>query len=250
MGAFLLLGTSSFITGAASQYADIPLSFYFCASVILLYLHERSSPPNRGFLILAGILAGCAAWTKNEGMVFVFVLIFARGAAAFLRKKQKEYARELCLLIMGALPAMLALAYFKFYLAPPNADIQMPHNLSLAWGMITDPSRLYVIISAFFSEIVHFGGFAFIGVIPLLGLYLFLSGVDIKESKSRASLTSLFTVFFMFAAYFLIFCLSASDLKWQLATSLNRFFLQMWPTALFSALMFAGPRYSDRGNNG
>jgi len=52
---------------AASQYADVPLAFFCLATLVLLCLADRQEKGRHGFLVLAGLACGMAAWTKNEG---------------------------------------------------------------------------------------------------------------------------------------------------------------------------------------
>jgi hypothetical protein len=65
IGGIILIGTISFTENAASQYADIPLGFAIIASLALLCLQDRY-PEDLRFSVLAGLMAGFGAWTKNE----------------------------------------------------------------------------------------------------------------------------------------------------------------------------------------
>ena len=68
--ALTLVGTPLYIDQAASQYADVPLSFFILSTIALICLHAEH-PSDRRILVLAGLTAGCAGWTKNEGLLFV-----------------------------------------------------------------------------------------------------------------------------------------------------------------------------------
>ena len=50
LAGLVLLGTPFLILHGASQYADVPLSFFFVATVVLLFLHAQR-PAQMGFLI-------------------------------------------------------------------------------------------------------------------------------------------------------------------------------------------------------
>ncbi len=65
----LLWGIPVFVNEGARQMADVPLAFFVLATGSLLYLAGRRE--SRGLLALAGLTAGLAAWTKNEGAVLV-----------------------------------------------------------------------------------------------------------------------------------------------------------------------------------
>src|SRR5580692_4611623 len=82
LGGITLLATASFIELGTSQYADIPLSFFLLSAAVLLCLddqrNENAFSGRSRLLILAGLAAGFAAWTKNEGILFLFSIVAAR----------------------------------------------------------------------------------------------------------------------------------------------------------------------------
>jgi len=63
--ALVLAGTPMFISGASSQYADVPLSFFFLTCLALLAIHFERMPDDLRIVVLAGFLGGCAAWTVS-----------------------------------------------------------------------------------------------------------------------------------------------------------------------------------------
>jgi hypothetical protein len=71
LAALVLLGARVFLMIGFWQIADVPLAFFMLATVGLLCLHDRTSTAGKGGLILAGMMAGFAAWTKNEGLLFL-----------------------------------------------------------------------------------------------------------------------------------------------------------------------------------
>src|SRR5579859_8005355 len=65
LAATALLATPFFIELGTSQYADVPLAFYFLATVVLLCLYDSrpvDAKHSPGLLVLAGLAAGFAAW--------------------------------------------------------------------------------------------------------------------------------------------------------------------------------------------
>ena len=72
----VLLGNAYLLRHASSQYADVPLMFYFAAAIALLVLHDEvAHEEGSGALALAGLAAGLAAWTKNEGLLLLIALM-------------------------------------------------------------------------------------------------------------------------------------------------------------------------------
>ena len=77
LGLMTLAATPFFIELGSSQYADVPLSFFFLASIALLALYEQCAAYNRarGLVVLAGLALGFGAWTKNEGVLFLLATV-------------------------------------------------------------------------------------------------------------------------------------------------------------------------------
>ena len=115
----LLIGTVSFTENAANQYADIPLSFAILASLALLCLQDRY-PEDLRFSVLAGLMAGFAAWTKNEGLMFLAVLIAARIFAIVRYGCRRAVLPQLLRFAAGSLPPLAVLAFFKLRFAPAH----------------------------------------------------------------------------------------------------------------------------------
>ena len=77
--ALFLLATAYFVRLGGDQYADIPMGFFILSTAVLLMLSEATAATggSKGLLSLAGLTAGFAAWTKNEGVLFVLAAVVA-----------------------------------------------------------------------------------------------------------------------------------------------------------------------------
>ena len=65
LAGLVLLSPSSFLMLPMSQYADVPLSFYYLATLVLALLSARSEGSRKaGLAALAGASASLAAWTN------------------------------------------------------------------------------------------------------------------------------------------------------------------------------------------
>src|SRR6185436_18012898 len=74
----LLLSTPLLINVAASQYADIVVCSFITAAVVLFCIYDSDPQQFRRLPALAGTAAAAAACTKNEGILFLLVLVAAR----------------------------------------------------------------------------------------------------------------------------------------------------------------------------
>jgi len=95
VGGLCLLGTPLFITHGASQYADLPAAFFMLAALLCLLLHDVPTFSHRNRLIWAGLFAALAAWTKNEGLLFLVVVFAVRGSIGLSRGGWREGFRQM-----------------------------------------------------------------------------------------------------------------------------------------------------------
>jgi len=237
-GLVLLAAAPFLIMHGVIQYADTPLSFFFLACVILFCLNDKSGTEYRhAFLVLAGMAAGCAAWTKNEGLLFLVSIVAVRFLVIVPTKGLKEYVLQMGRFMAGALPFLITVGYFKMRFALSN-ELIASQNFGAILGKISDPSRYLLILKAF-AIVLSRIGFQFIGTIPVMAVYLLLVGVKVKRGDGPILMTCFATLLFMMAGYFFVYVITPEDLAWHLNTSLVRLMLQLWPTLLFALFMAA-----------
>ena len=128
LGMMLLISVSGYFEAGSKQTADIPLSFFILGTGILIFLY--SVKMQRGLLVLAGLSAGLAAWTKNEGIVFALVSLIGLGIAY-----RKELKQVFPWYVLGLAVPMIILVYFKIAIAPPG-DLFIDFASQI--GQITD----------------------------------------------------------------------------------------------------------------
>jgi len=226
----LLLASVAFIQIGAMQYADIPLSFYILTTLALLCLQERF-PESALFTVVAGFTAGLAAWTKNEGLLFVLALIVARTIAIFRFGNRAALPKQLGTLAGGLVLPLAVVAFFKFRLAPPN-DLTARSSHEII-AHLTDFGRWITVIEGFIKAALALGSFL-IPVVLLLGLYWYLVRFHIA-GQDRVSLTTIaIGLGLMLAGDFAVYVLLANDVNWQVNTSIDRLFLQLWPAAVLA----------------
>jgi hypothetical protein len=243
LGAVTLLATPSFIEQGTSQYADVPLSFFVLATTVLLCLHDDQSNHDRsntdrsrhsGFLALAGLAAGFAAWTKNEGLLFLCAILFACCVVLILRNARAGNwlagSAKIIALLSGATPLLLPIAYFKLSIALGD---ELFAEGGKAFHKLLSPGRYWVIFQWYIKEIFRFGHWLVIpGTLALTAFY-FLVGSDKSRTRRPAFQSSVLTLVLTLAGYFAIYVVTSYELYWHLRFSLNRLFLQLWPSAIF-----------------
>lgn len=222
----VLIGAVAFVRDGAAQYADVPVAAFVIAAVSLLALQERFSG-DRSFTILAGLAAGLAAWTKNEGLLFAGVALGSIWIGGYHRRTVRELSRSSAAFVAGALPALAAVAIFKVRYAPPN-DLLSQSNVS---SRALDVQRYFAVLYEFGREQLLFGGFL-VPILLVLAAYGWCLGLRRDSWKESGLRTAVSCYALMLAGYFCIYVFLSRDLDWQIGTSLNRLFVQLWPLLL------------------
>lgn len=229
MAAIVLLGIPFFLEAGSGQMADVPMSFYILATFVLLLLYDTSGGEKIPLLILAGFCAGLAAWTKNEGLLFIIALVVSRLVVRLWLRERKKGIQEVLFFVIGLIPALAVLGYFKMEWAPPSRIFVDP--AAVIFERLSDFSRYVAIAGAFYHQL----GERIWNWFPLfLIFYALVTGVKMEKQFKRSSLTFLGTVFFMFVSYSFIYAIAPFDLTFYLQNSLNRLLLQLCPAFLLN----------------
>ncbi len=225
----ILLCTPFFMLLGDSQYADNTVGYFFLASIVLLTLARKDSATKPGLLIASGLTAGLAAWSKNEGLLFIVCLLTSQLTLLFF-KNPKELFTEVKYLIIGMLPILALIIYQKIAISPPNQIVvgQGPQTLI----KIKDFSRYEIIWSWYKEQFVIFGQWAFNPWwLFLLGI-LFKGGISIKK-YSYSFIANVTWLILMLVGFFIVEIITPLDLVFYLSTSLHRLFAQLFPSFIF-----------------
>jgi len=135
--------------------------------------------------------------------------------------------------LIGAVPGLLVVCYFKVFLAPPNdlagqTPVQALHKVV--------ESDLYIRIGkSLITEALRLGDW-WTNPLVLLAILAIALRLRIDPLQTRPILAIGLTLASLFAAYCAVYLVTPLDLSWHLNTSLQRLFAQLWPSFLF--LMF------------
>lgn len=217
-----ILACPSFVRWAPSQCADIPLAFFMLAACVM-WQQDR--------LLLAGLAAGLAAWTKNEGQAFLVIFL----ALVTVSRLHAGGWRGVLPVLAGAAPIGIAVFLFKHALAPPSYFVQ-EQTLAQALHKLTDTGRAEF-IGRVLGRQLWFSGASYVGVLPIAALYALVRGRD--GSSPPAVRYGGVAAVLMLAVYALAYLVTPKDLVWQLQTSVDRVVLQLLPTLLWAVLCFA-----------
>ena len=230
LAGIILLATPFFVVLGAAQYSDVPLAFFFLATIVLFSLRNGA----KRALPLAGITAGLAAWTKNEGALFLAAILVAHFILNLRARRWLEYSRELRAFAFGLLPILALLIYFKSSTTTYNDLFSQPGTLL---HRLIELSRYRTILKALLSESFNFGAW-FVSIIPCVAFYVLLVGIREDARKTENAICYL-ALALTSAGYLTIYLIAPFSLDWLLASSLNRLLIQLWPSVLFLVFLRA-----------
>jgi hypothetical protein len=239
-----LLATPFYVDYATSGSADVPLSLYVLVTIVLICLHAKGGSESRGLMVLAGFAAGCAGWTKNEGMLFILATSLALLTPIF--RDPGLTLRRFVAFLAGIAVPMGMILWFKLAIAPPN-DIFAGRQYSEMILKLVDPQRFLTVLSNLCGQFLSFGNWL---VNPTLFLgYVVLVGIDRRMLVNRGWIHGVLICALVLFGYFAVYMITPMDLQWHLDSSLPRLYLHVWPAFLLLAgLIAAEPKPPESVN--
>jgi hypothetical protein len=226
-----ILASPAFLEWVPSQCADIPLGFYMLITFVMMW-NATTSDESRLWWVLAGVSAGLAAWTKNEGTAFLIVFV-ATSAVWALRKHGRAGLTHLAALGVGAAVGVAALVAFKWGFAPANGIMSALDFSAVAARADLDRARF--IVESVGREL-WLGGGSVVGVLPILVAYVTVVGI---RRPGGVPAVAVLTMLLQVAIYAMVYLVTPYDLKWHVDTSLDRLIVQVFPSAVWGLMMLA-----------
>jgi hypothetical protein len=220
-----LLIARTYVFQTACQCADVPIGFFIVVAIVFTTLALQEGERPTPFFAVAGLAAGCAALTKNEGAP---LLILSTSVA--LLKRPRLYS--LAGLASGAALPLAVLAIFKLRLVPSNYlfELQTP---AMLMAKLHDPARWSNVVRQI-AERVPAWGEVWAGAIACVALAAALTAARDRTALWRGA-SGLTLVAGMLFSYAVIYVATPLPLDWQIATSFDRLFTQIWPSLVWAA---------------
>jgi hypothetical protein len=232
LAALALLATPCFIGFAANQQSDVPVgAFVLCASALIAFGIESR---RRSTFAVAGIAASLAAWTKNEGAVYLVCLALAIAAVRWA--PGRERLRALASFACGAAPVVALLVYFKIAVAHVNDLLSEPSR-----GRLFDVSRWGELALALARRATFFQTWG----LWLVAEIVVLAAVVPRLPARPAARTVAVALVLGFAATLPIYVLQPHPLLWFFRASIDRVLIQLWPSALLATVLAIAPRTDE-----
>lgn len=242
LAGLVFLASTLFLVQAVSQYADVPLSFYYLATLALAALAVSARAPAKP-LALAGVFASLGAWTKNEGIVFAALALSCYFLLGWRAGGLKSAFEKWRYLLLGATPVSLLVAGFKLFLSP-GRELALHQPVWEAVRKLGQWDRHAAIAKALYAETLELG----LGLghpLVLLGILVVTVGISRPRDWGRPAVLAALTLGLTFAVYGGVYLITPQDLNWQLGTSVGRLYAQLWPGFLWAAFLVL-KRVEDR----
>ncbi len=227
LGLILLSGVSFFLGEGGRQTADMPLALYLHSSIVFIFFYHREKRPV--FMGLAALMTGLAAWTKNEGVLF----LLASAGVLFIVALWKRSFGGFLAYFAGMLLPLILIMHFKTQVAPSSEFAE--GGLGVILQKLGDFSRHQLILDSFGRFLLRGGGWYGIGIFPILMAYTLL----FRRRDGQINLAipiSLAILACQFIGYYLFYLISPYDLNWHIIFSINRLFVHAYPAVVFLVL--------------
>ena len=273
LGLIIFWGTPTLVNEGAREMADLPVAFFILATVILIYFYFVYKKPT--LIALAGLTAGLAAWTKNEGTLFVVGVVVALVVAFMFgsefinplkppssaagtppRANENLVSSRLSAVFSQCrdfvvnfknnfLPALLrfslglvfpfAITIFFKLFLAPPSDVL--RGTATAAQKILAISRHLEILQFTGREFLNFGGWTnLIGIIPALIIYFLLFRLPAAKELRPAYLVGITILAVQLLGDYGVYLITPYDLTWHLSYSIERIVLQIFPVIAFLIL--------------
>lgn len=226
-----------FIRESATQYADTTLAMFLVAAmaVVSVALHSTDTRIRNRGLVIAGVLAGSAAWTKNEGLAFALAGLVALAIGLRTSAHRRETVAGVRCYAIGLAPFLVLVVAVKFLLSGTATTLA-------AWQpgdwieRLTDPQRYHDI-----ATMIAFLGRGVMDPVMLLLIALFV--IVGRWSHDRQSqwvvLMCAGWLAGLLLAYAWVYLTTSNPLSWRLTTSADRLVVQVWPGLILTLFLAA-----------
>ncbi|MFA4982360.1 MAG: glycosyltransferase family 39 protein [Candidatus Omnitrophota bacterium] len=222
---FMLASVPQFTVFGTNAYADLPLTCYYTASLLYLFLwmKEKETP----YLLLSALMSFSAAWTKNEGSMLLVINILI--LAIFLaRDKMRFVKKAISLSVYLAVVIVLLLPWISFKNSMAlesdivNKATITPSNVGANLG------RVWPILYEYQKHLFGPKRWNIAWISVLVVFILKIRNVFRDEIGYIA-----FAAILCIAGYTFIYIVTPHDLGWHLSTSASRLMLHVLPVSMF-----------------
>ncbi len=234
----VMLGATTFLTQVPSQAADVPLACFIVSTVAVTFgdVLRTPTPESRIPAFVAGSTSAMAAWTKNEGVVFVLLMFLVAVVVAVRRRD----GRQLLWSIAGAAPILIAVVWFKLALAPSSGLVE-GQSLTVILTRLMDPARHATVIELVAQHAMRWSAPFAYAVFPLVSLVAIWMAVRVGGSVRVMTLV----LGLMLVSYYVVYVTTPFDITWHVTTSVDRLLVQLWPALVLTVFLGLRSQFTE-----
>lgn len=224
---FLLATVPQFNTFATNGYLEIPLSYYYFASALFLFLWFDKKD-QKHFLVVSALMAALSAWTKNEGQMYCLINITLI-MVFFISERKKISRKDIIYLFVYA--SIISLIYFPWWWLKRTAGLinidvgaidASPFNLAKQFY------KIGLIVYEFQKQL--FGPKKW-NILWFIIIFVFIYNYK-KAFRGRNKYITL-SIFFAILGYVFFYLVSAVEISYFLSRTWSRFLLHFLPVVIY-----------------
>jgi len=228
LAGLICLGTPFFFGRGVAQTADVPISLFFLLAGLFLWAYLAHG--DRKYALLCTLFAGLAAWTKNEGALFLLLILLVMLVHGLVSKPAHNKLDWVYMAAGVCLP-LIALLHFKLTIAVSN-DLFAGRALTELLQSLLTWERYGVIFKSYWQNIITFGGMS-LPILVLLGVQAVMPIPASSPGERKAVGYVAALIVLITAGNVAIFAITPHPLEWHLNYSVDRLLLQIYPLILF-----------------
>jgi hypothetical protein len=221
-------------------YADYALGV--CLMLALAHFQKAEISKQPAAYGLAVVFACLAALIKNEGVAFLGILLSGLGVRAVLRGDWMSIRRVNKAVLPGLIVAVVPVLIWQVYVKVNGfaSGLTGPRNWAALVPLI--PGRALMILKTVGRLVISFNT-----DYPWLALSFLLASLLLVLNRLRFGFMVYLVLCLQVVGYFVVYLLAPGDLRWLLATSLDRLAMQVAPSILLLLAISLAPFFTSRG---
>ena len=176
-GVALLIASPLLIHHATIVYADLPLMFYNCGTIILLLLWNIKRADS--YLIMASLFAGLASFTKVEG-VFYFAIYFILLIIFLFDSKSYSLKTKVNKFLKFAIPCLSIFLFYFLYKIGTHTILVERTGYDFSFEKL---NRVPVVFEAFARNLFLSGNWGVVWLLLILSLINLERIIKIKQIR-------------------------------------------------------------------
>lgn len=222
---FMLSSVPQFAVFGTNGYADLPITCYYTASLLYLFLwmKEKGTP----YLLLSSLMSFSAAWTKNEGFMLSLVNILV--LTIFLARDRMGFAKKALSLAAYVVPILLLITPWIFLKVTLGLESDIINKSTVTpANMIGNIGRIGPILYEYQKHVFGPKRWNIAWLLVLL-VFIVRSRFLFKDESGYIAIS----IILCLLGYSLVYVISPRDLGWHLSTSASRLILHFLPASMF-----------------